>query len=67
MMEFSGYIARRLCRRAVLEHERHVNNYASRVLPRSAAQRRTLHLKTHPSWIYPAHWVNGINICPLGY
>jgi len=34
--EFSGHIARRLCRIAALEHEKHMNNYALRVLPCSA-------------------------------
>jgi hypothetical protein len=51
--EFSGHIACRLSCIAALEHENHKNNHALRVLPCSATNPTySLHLKTHPSWVY---------------
>ena len=51
--EFSGYIARRLCRIAALEHESHKNHYDLRVPPCPATKStHSIHPKTHPSWVY---------------
>ena len=59
--EFSGHIARRLCRIAALEQENHRYHYALPVLPRSTINTtHSPHPKTHPSWAY-----NRIFLCIL--
>ncbi len=51
--EFSGHLARRLCRIAALGHVSHSKNYGLRVPPCSTTNStRSALLKTHPSWVY---------------